>query len=223
MNVFKNKLIKLVPTFIMITICAGILIYQVNELLTEYLSGQTVASISVGRLPYETLPAFTFCFTESFSIKNLIKFRPHQQDLYEKYQNLAKLLKQIRQASHRKPNYTIEAMYDSAESEYFKMIKLKSVDKNLIDIINQWTIPFDKDHLNFNFSIEGFIYPKENSTTKNFHLVSSMENMLYEPVHSLRLKMRGEFELDVAKCFTFSSALDVQWRNFEVNLEKNQF
>ena len=47
-----------------------------------------------------------------------------------------------------------------------------------------------------------------------------MDNMLYEPVHSLRLKMRGEFELDVAKCFTFSSSLDMQWRNFEINLDQ---
>ena len=82
-------------------------------------------------------------------------------------------------------------------------IRLKSADIKLIELINQWTIPFDKNHLNFNFSIEGFIYSKENSTTKNFHLFSSMENMLYEPVHSLRLKIRGEFELDVTKCFTF--------------------
>ena len=145
MNLFKNKLIKLNPSFIMIIICARILIYQINELLTEYLSGQTVASISVGRLQYETLPAFTFCFTETFSIKYLIKFRTGQQDLNEKYENVAKLLEQHRQSSR---NDTIEAMYNLAESEYFKMIRLESVDIKLIDIINQWTIPFDQELFN---------------------------------------------------------------------------
>ena len=69
--------------FMVVSLCG--LIYQVQII---YMSGKTVVSLEIGRLPDKSHPALTLCFNELFSMERAAEFQPGFAKMNKKYQDL---------------------------------------------------------------------------------------------------------------------------------------
>ena len=63
-------------------------IYQVNIIYDQYMSGKTVISMEIGRLPEESPPAVTICYNDLFSMESAAKFHPGFSQINKRYQEL---------------------------------------------------------------------------------------------------------------------------------------
>ena len=72
-------------------------------LFLEYLSGQTVVAIKIGRNQMETLPAITLCFDNNFMYKKLAQIEPKLQEIHENYTNI---LDQFENVTIERPEQT---------------------------------------------------------------------------------------------------------------------
>ena len=64
------------------------LLYQVQIVYNQFMSGKTTISLEIGRVPDKTPPAVTICFPGLFSIERAGKFNPGFTDINEIYQQL---------------------------------------------------------------------------------------------------------------------------------------
>src|SRR6201996_6105088 len=87
-NWLKASVKKVFNTFLMILPLCG-LIYQVQIIYDQYMSGKTIISLEVGRVQIESPPAITFC-TPLISMERAGLFRPGFREINEKYQELLK-------------------------------------------------------------------------------------------------------------------------------------
>ena len=227
MSLNISKYTKFIPKAVIISICATILIYQTNLLLTVYFSGQTVVSLNVGRLQSETLPAFTLCLSDSISLKRLAKLKPEYQGLYDEYEDINRFYQEMyysntNSSKRNESDYKlINEKYLKARKRYLNLFKFNFNSTTLFDLMNVWTIPFEEEYMNYSLVIEGVTY--ENYSSNNVNLVSSFQSDQFEPVQSLRVEWRTNTELDVSKCFTFFSALNSKWRHYDIDLDKIKF
>src|ERR1700761_1422818 len=86
----KASVEKVFKTFLMILPLCG-LIYQVQIIYDQYMSGKTIISLEVGRsrVQIETPPAITLCMP-LISMERAGLFKPGFREINEKYQELFK-------------------------------------------------------------------------------------------------------------------------------------
>ena len=69
-----------------ISLCG--LIYQVQIIYVQYMSGKTVINLEIGRLSSTSPPAITICFQALFSMERAEKFDPGFKKINKIYQDL---------------------------------------------------------------------------------------------------------------------------------------
>src|ERR1700761_602126 len=85
----KASFKKVFKTFLMILPFCG-LIYQFQIIYDQYMSGKTIISLEVGRVPAETPPAITLCMP-LISMERAGLYKPEFREINEKYQELLKI------------------------------------------------------------------------------------------------------------------------------------
>ena len=72
-------------SYIIAIICLPGLLYQTSLVLIDYLRGQTVVAIKVGKAKMETLPTISFCFENVLLYQKLAKYDSELQIVYNNY------------------------------------------------------------------------------------------------------------------------------------------
>src|ERR1700754_1790769 len=116
----KASVKKVFKTFLMILPLCG-LIYQVQIIYDQYMSGKTIISLEVGRVPAETPPAITLCMP-LISMERAGLFKPGFREINEKYQELLKNQSNANQ---------IQALYNQFSQNYTgQILKKDGLDLN---------------------------------------------------------------------------------------------
>src|ERR1700761_3106197 len=84
----KASVTKVFKTFLMLLPLCG-LIYQVQIIYDQYMSGKAIISLEIGRVPSESPPAITLCMP-LISLERAAQFKPGFREINEKYQELLK-------------------------------------------------------------------------------------------------------------------------------------
>ena len=80
---------KNISKIIMMIVSLCGLIYQVQIIFNQYMSGKTIICLEIGsRISDESPPAITFCYHGLFSMERAAKFDPGFKKVNEKYQKL---------------------------------------------------------------------------------------------------------------------------------------
>src|SRR6201996_8630719 len=126
----KASVTKVFKTFLMILPLCG-LIYQVQIIYDQYMSGKTIISLEVGRVPIESPPAITLCMP-LISMERAGLFKPGFREINEKYQELLKnksnYMRQIYELyNHLSMNYTGQILKNGGLDMYelFDKISVK--------------------------------------------------------------------------------------------------
>ena len=86
--IYSKITIRLLFKICSIIFCTTGLIFQSSQLLNQYLSGRTYASIKIGQIFNDTLPAITVCSHNFFSPSKLAGFNGKLDSLYNKQNNV---------------------------------------------------------------------------------------------------------------------------------------
>ena len=68
--------------------CLSFLLYQLSQLLSEYMSGKTVVNIEVKREVYENLPAITLCLPLIVLLEKFVNSNPEHKQDYHNYNQM---------------------------------------------------------------------------------------------------------------------------------------
>ena len=214
-----------------IIFCTTGLIYQSSQLLTQYLSGKTYASIKIGRIFNDTLPSITVCSNNFFSASKLSGFDTKLDKLFIEYRELHKL------------HYTaINTHYDYTHGEnltnihnkilqyYNYIIMNKTLEISSIFNITQDNYiegkKFIKVRLNVKFDSLELIkqVPVIHTNKHNFYeyMGSPVESIYYEQVKFDYNRDNGMHRTSSLrqKCFTFFSWLDKLWSDIRIDVDE---
>ena len=106
-------------------------IYQVQIIYDQYMLGRTVVSLEIGRLPEESPPAVTICYSDLFSMERAAKFHLGFVNVNIRYQDLLR-------------NGTIGEM-QKLHQESFRNFTNENLKKNGFDInelFNKMSVKF---------------------------------------------------------------------------------
>ena len=224
-SIFSKLGIQLLFKIFSIIFCTTGLLYQSSQLLSQYLSGKTYASIKIGKIFNDTLPALTFCSFNFFSASKLSGFHHDLDQLHEEYFEISKLRSDNGYDSELELN--ISRIRNKIEEYYVKITMNKSL--AIMEIFN-FTQPFNFDgHNLINIKLVGKLGLNINKEMK-FIKVSTKKNMLKyngSPIESIiyypsmvQIADQFRFISENKKCFTFFSWLDEIWRHFTIDLDQ---
>ena len=172
------------------------LLYQVQIIYNQFMSGKTTISLEIGRLPDETTPAVTICFPRLFSMERAGKFKTGYREINELYQELLR-------------NNSVEE-YIKLYSKNFRKYTDENLNKNDLDMYEM----FDKMSVKYkdldgNYMFEMIITEKNESNTK-----PSLKYYEDEPLETIVIRqMEKNIESqDETKCFTHYSHTQVKFR-----------
>ena len=215
---------KFIFKLISFIICLIGLLYQSSELLTQYLSGKTYASIKFGMIFNDTLPAITVCYPFFFSGSKLSGFDQELDRIHEEYMVSFKLRNEMY-------NHELETILGSIghkiEQFYIKISMKKSLSIN--EIFN-YTQPFKFDgHNMITVKLVGNVDSiiekdikliKMSSKANHFEYTGSpIESIHYYPF-TTENQGNVHYHSDNRKLFTFFSWLDEKWRHFHIDLDQ---
>ena len=224
-SIFSKLGIRLLFKMFSFIFCATGLLYQSSQLLSQYLSGKTYASIKIGKIFNDTLPALTICSFNFFSASKLSGFNPDLDKLHEEYFEASKSWSGNYYDSWLEQN--LSSVRSKIGEHYFKITMNKSL--AIIEIFN-FTLPFNFDGNNLiniklvgkvDYNINNDMKFVEISTKKNMfkYAGSPIESITYYP-SMFQIKNQFRFISENKKCFTFFSWLDEFWRHFTIDLEQ---
>ena len=131
---YRNKLKQVFQIifkfiFMIVTLCG--LIYQGKIIFTQYMSGKTIITLQIGKIPDDSSPAITICYFELFSMERAAKFYPDNfSKINEQYQELIE-----------KDNDKAQQLYQDTFEEYtLKQLMNKGLDMN--ELFHKMSVKF---------------------------------------------------------------------------------
>ena len=215
-----NFIIKLTLTLL----CFTGLVYQTNILLTDYFSGNTVVTLDVKRLISETLPAFTICSSNFWSIKKLAEFRPDLAWIYHEYNDYQDRIKKKMYSNQteldqmkKKVNWLYKHINENINYEELTGYQI------LANVTNELADPYAW----FDLDLVGVIEIAHNESGKKLRQIKTFneqdKNILKDsqkyPVESLKIQWYDKHSFITEKCWTSFSHLQKKWRDFQMSFE----
>ena len=126
-------------------ICSAGLIYQLQQLFSQYLSGKTVVNVEVKKEINDNFPAFTVCFPLLFSLEGFANYFNDNKQQYEIYERMIQEIEQVRNDEIRENLYekyksNLTSIYQEID-DFHKLSKLRI--HNIYDvIIDNLSIPY---------------------------------------------------------------------------------
>ena len=210
------KMFKYISFKLFITvICLLCLLYQTYLLIEQYLEYNTVINIKFTPNVINSLPAITICY-RLYSYEKLVKRYPEYKADYENYINFTKEFKTRNNKdniSSKNYNYTekYNAVIKNNNLIQFALYKLVIQNKDIQDIFDNLTLPFEK------------VVDKNNIDNIMVYLMgdnkgkSSLADNYYvfplKPIESIDI-------IKMLKCFTFFDETQITFSKNQVNLEE---
>ena len=101
-------------------VCFSGLLYQTIMLLLDFLSGQTVVAIKLGRAQFEHLPAITLCSINHQMYKRLAQIDP---ELYYAYGNYTRILDEFEKVTFEHPESIDDRVQNIRKTNILKFSK----------------------------------------------------------------------------------------------------
>ena len=216
-NFFTTKIMNyrnviLLFKYVFSLICFIGFVYQINILLTDYLRGKTMVSVTIGRAGSQTLPAFTICTKDFLSVQKAVQFQPELSKLHNEYQELQKQLEDMKDDDQNRSRIVeqLENLYYTIEKR-IDFTKL-TVREMLYNISVEFRTPF----MDFFVTGSGISFDQDNYT-----LIDDNEQLPRQPeqgIESIKLEWEQWTTFTARKCITLFSALDRAWRNFTMKV-----
>ena len=180
------------------------LIYQVQIIYTQFMTGKTIVTIEIGRLYHVSLPAVTVCLPELFSMERAAQNHPMFTQINRLYQDLLK----------NKSEKASQFYKETFQKHTVEKLRNDGLDMN--EIFNKISIKFKAfdGYTIFILELIGNPETEENDfTSKNNHVYKYVG----DPLETIIIQSQGEIH-NYSKCFTFFSSAQVQWKNFQAQL-----
>ena len=91
MNLNISFIFKIISSMI----CSAGLIYQLEQLFSQYLSGKTVANVEVKKEINDNFPSFTVCFPLIFSLEAFANYFYDFKQQYEIYERMIEEIEEV--------------------------------------------------------------------------------------------------------------------------------
>ena len=102
--------------------CFSGLLYQINDLIHEYMSGRTVVSIKIGRAQSDALPGISVCVPFPFSLKAIAEHKPELRTMYKEYLGYINITSPDNQTKRRMDEITKEIWNKVSSSSSYNML-----------------------------------------------------------------------------------------------------
>ena len=199
-----KNLIKLTLT----SLCFSGLIYQLQILLNDFKSGNTVVSIRVGRQDYESLPALTLCTSDVFSYYRLVN---NDSFFREKVNIYFNKIKELGIKSTQEEIFTNLTML---MNDYIgNTLNLSAT--SAANLMQDYSVKYPL--IGFRIFIVGSIPDLENQTEYYINSYSDPSRLPIATeahIESVHFVSGPNGKVGAHKCFTFFSSLLKQWRDF---------
>ena len=211
----KEKFFKL---FLM-CFCASGLIYQVHILIAQYMSGNTIVNIKVGRIYNDTLPGFTICFPRFLSMERVVKIDDKYRGIVNEY---LKLMDNYNTTNLARATHLYYEVYND-------FINTHSNRMNIDEMMNKISLQYKDIEDNELILIK--LFGKVDNYTNQDHfeierIRQTMSHMHVDPLESLVIEpeINGTVDgIDIKKCFTFFTTKQKYWKNFKLIFEAVTF
>ena len=185
----------------MLTLCG--LIYQVQIIYYQYMSGKTVVSLEIGRLPDDSPPGITICYSGLFSMERAAKNRRGYFEINDIYKSL------LRNRSNDKFKFYLDSFftysYDIVGSHH---------GFNLNELFDKISIKYKA--LDGSLSILLYFYGNMENKTQHGHIKAPYDEYKY---NSIPLETISTVPPPGYKCMTFYSSAQNEWRKFLAQLK----
>ena len=194
----STKMSSLIFKTAFVLMCSTGLIYQSMQLLTQYMSGETVVNVDVGKIDPDNMPGLTICHRILLNVTTFINW----------YKD-SKLARKWRRFSE---NLT-ESTFVQSEFKRFYQDVAKLFNRSIDDgklgfkqMKNEATQPPMLFKMAFNGDTQE--YPNQFVSYEHFEWY----DIITTPIHSI------VWHDNIYQCYTFFSQLDIIWRNIFLNI-----
>ena len=194
---------------ILLLISSSGLIFQVQIIYHQFMSGKTIVSIEIGRRHKQTLLAITLCLPELFSMERSAKYDPAFTKINETYNRIYQNSSRnaIKFYGEIFKNYTDEKLINNGldMNELFDKMSVKFKALNGKPIL-RFSLYGNTD----NKSIPGDFISYIRKIENEYRYVG-------DPFESIVIRSDEE-KRSFSKCFTFFSSAQEKWRNFHTQM-----
>ena len=207
-NLNLSNWYKIISTLL----CMSGLIYQCTQLLSQYISRQSVVNIEIKREINANLPAITICYPYLISFERITKYYPKEtQEEYKKYKNLFEYMRINRTLIKTYQDEMIKIYTDIVENVYSNndfiqadtiMHIFENLSLTLVHELSKKSIIIDiKAHMDVELT--------NSSELKKDNLMYQYIGHPIESIDPSRMK----------KCFTYFSHIKKEWRKIAIDLD----
>jgi len=184
--------VQRINKMILYIICSFGLFYHTIQLYSNFMSGQTVVNLSIGRRHNDTIPAITICYPYALQLNKVAYYNQVADNYYKMFKKLFDHLKLNKSLIQDKFFlYELGLLQINVENAVYH--NLSKVD--LLDFFENYTISSEMLTIDVLIKIDNTIGVEK-------------------PIESITM-----FDRSVLKCFTYFSSLEERWRHFRSNYD----
>ena len=200
--------------------CLSGLIYQINTLLTDYLGGETLVTLNVGRFDQDHVPGLTLCFEDINSLRSSMSLdiQKANQNYSEMRKNLYKYQQQDLTQNISEAIKTTQRKMAEIRNDMLSQIYLSP--RSISDIMSEYRLGLEQ--IKINISLSGTTYDEQSRKfvkISNVNVDKPTESVLILPISGSLPGRNKLYGINAFKCFTYFSAINKYWRKFKIKID----